>query len=142
LFGTIGITLYPEDKEAIINNLEKIYAIEFDKNSPLRIACSRFDRSLHDMDFEDKIIDLCIGFEALYLKGEYGQDKGQSIGLGCSMLLGLNNKERTKIYNNIKNAFKIRNDIIHGKSIKIKNLHIIVSNLEDYLRSSILRLIP
>jgi len=57
------------------------------------------------------------------------------------MLLGQNNKERNRIQSHLIKSFKARNDIVHGKQTKIQVLELI-QNLEDYLRKSILRLLP
>jgi len=131
-----------------INNLvavlEKVQKVDFDKKSSFRIACTRFGRSYLDRFDEDKLIDLCIAFEALFLKGEYKKSDigmGQVIGLACSMLLGKNIDERKMIKENIELAFSRRNDVVHGKDFDFNQIYTLVPDFEDYLRRSIFHLI-
>lgn len=131
----------PEEKDNLIEILNLIQPLDF-KKGRFRIACDRFERAYYDYNFDDKIVDLCIAFEALFLKEDHREYKGKTIGLACSMLLGQNKKERNKIYDDVNNAFIGRNNIVHGKPHQLKNIRILLSNLEDYLRKSILRLIP
>lgn len=131
-----------ENKNELVEILHSLLNVDFTKELWFRIACDRFERSYHNYHYEDSILDHCIAFEALYLKGQRASDKGLSIGLGCSMLLGQNNKERRRIYGDIKRVFKIRNDIVHGKPQKTERLDRLLPKLENYLRRSILRLIP
>ena len=141
----IKYTLWAEDKETLTNIIEKINATDFTDDLSTRIVCERFGRFYHDIFAEDKLIDLCIGFEALFLKGEYKQSDigmGQVIGLACSMLLGKDQNERDKILKNIKTAFSRRNDIVHGRTTKLEVILDLLPDIENYLRRSILRLIP
>lgn len=124
--------------------LKKVKTVDFDKNPSFRIACTRFGRSYLDRFDEDKLVDLCIAFEALFLKGEYKKSDsgmGQVIGLACSMLLGNTNNERDVIKESIERAFSRRNDIVHGKDFNSNRIYNIIPDFEDYLRKSILHLI-
>lgn len=135
----------PYEVENIIEILQRLLNIDNKKNSSIRVSCDRFDRSYHDIYPEDKLIDLCIAFEALFLRGEYKQSElgmGQVIGLACSMLLGKNNLEREDVSEVIEAGFNLRNRIVHGRDYDSNRISEIVPNLEDYLRQSILRLIP
>lgn len=132
----------PNEIENVIDILNKLERVDFDNNPSIRIACNRFNRSYHVLRPEDKLIDLCIGFEALFLGGEYTTRKGLVIGVACSMLLGNNKEEREKISKNIEGAFDQRNKIVHGKEFDYIKVQDLISDLEDYLRKSILRLIP
>jgi len=126
----------------IFNNL---LSVEFEKDIPFRISCDRFNSSYYDVLSEDRLIDLCIAFEALFLKGEYKQSDlgmGQVIGLACSMLLGEKKKKRKKISNVLREGFSLRNRVVHGRNFKRSQISEILPDFEDYLRKSILRLIP
>jgi len=133
-----------ENVRTILNSLQ---TVDLEANSSLRIACDRFSRSYNDIPFEDKLIDLCIGLEALYFKDvkkKYRRvtRKGMTIGLACSMLLGNNDASRNEILNIIIEAFEKRNDVVHGEVTDIGEMYKYASYLEDYLRRSILCLIP
>lgn len=138
-----------DEIEGIRKLVRKIDKIDLSKRNPLRIACERFSRSYEDRREDDKIIDFLIGFEALFLKGKKTlSGKGLYIGLGCSMLLGRNDKERQSINDFLVKAYNLRNNIVHGSdpitSIRIDNetyeMEDIIIKLREYLRESIKRL--
>lgn len=137
--------------------VSRISKLDFDKNSPFRVACERFSRSHEERRLDDVIIDLTIGFEALFTdykipKLEY---MGKFVGLGCSMLLGRDNEERQFIASFIDKAFDIRNKIVHGSfiptPIEVKpenaskgvkyNLEDFSHNFQKYLGDSLKELI-
>lgn len=133
-----------DDIVKLKENLRKVKTVDFDKNSSFRIACTRFGRSYLDRFDEDKLVDLCIAFESLFLKGEYKKSDigmGQVIGLACSMLLGKTMDERDVIKKTIEKAFSRRNDVVHGKDFDFNQIYNIVPDFEDYLRKSIYHLI-
>lgn len=124
----------------------KIKRIDFDKRTSLRIACERFSRSYEEHREDEKIIDFMIAFETLFLRGKKAPaNAGQFIGLGCSMLLGRNDKERKEINEFLVEAYSIRNKIVHGSEfatpIKINNeiyeIDDFILQLQNYLRESI-----
>lgn len=122
--------------------LNKVKTVDFDKHFSFRMACTRFGRSYLDRFYEDKLVDLCIAFEALFLQGKRARDpKGQVIGLACSKLLGKNIDERKMIKENIELAFRHRNDVVHGNDFDFDQIYTLIPNFEDYLRRSIFHLI-
>jgi hypothetical protein len=139
-----------DDIPALKALLVKILEIDFVKKENLHLACKRLQRTYGESDSEDKLIDLMIGFEALFLKGEkVGTSSGQIVAIACSHLLGKNDEERDKIRHFLTKAYKIRNSIVHGSGYKptikdnliVNDLYEIVSEAEDYLRESIKRLL-
>jgi len=117
---------------------EQIEKIDFDKRKSFRIACERFNRAYEEHREDEILIDFMIAFEALFLRGERApSEKGQFIGLGCSILLGNNEKEREEINNFLIKAYNMRNRIVHGSEYKTP----IQINNEDYgMRDFILKL--
>lgn len=72
-----------------------------------------------------------------------GLGMGQTIGIGCSMLLGKDNREREEIVQTIQESFRLRNDVMHGREFKYERFHFEKAKaLEDYLRRSLVKLIP
>lgn len=139
-----GYEFSVDEIKNLVAILKKVKTVDFDKSSSFRIACTRFGRSYLDRFDEDKLIDLCIAFEALFLKGEYKKSDigmGQVIGLACSMLLGKNIDERIMIKKNIELAFSRRNDVVHGKDFNFNQVYNLIPDFEDYLRRSIFHLI-
>jgi len=136
-----------EELKKLANKIDKI---DFNERNSLRIACERFSRSYEEHREDEKIIDFMIAFEALFLKGKKVPSKiGLYIGLGCSMLLGKNDKEREEINEFLVKAYNIRNRIVHGSefitSVQINNetykIQDFIFQLQKYLRESIKKLV-
>jgi len=103
-----------------------------------------FSRMYEDRSDEEVLIDCMISFEALAFKGEKGpREKGTPLALAISMLIGNNAKEREKIKATIKEAYNLRNNIVHGKHFPESKPEIIrlCWETEDYLRRSIKKLL-
>jgi len=117
------------------------------------IAIRRFNYAYLRGDPEDKLIDVMIALEALFLKGEKGgASSGTTIAVACSILIGKNQLDREKIKKTLTRAYTIRNCIVHGSeyerirtdaktSAKFDTLPELVSEVEDYLRESIKKLL-
>jgi len=133
-----------DELDFIKNIIQDLQLIDFEEIPAIRIACDRFSKSYQEHYTLDKLIDYCICFEALFTGGRNIRPKGEAIGITCSMLLGKDREERENIFKDIKNAFRDRNDIMHGKKInhdQLLKIKISLHSLEKHLRRSILRLI-
>ena len=76
-----------------------------------------------------------ISFESLYI----GDDKelGYKLRLRTAFLLG---KQRAKIFKDMKKAYDLRGQIVHGNNPPSRDeLRRIVPKIEEYLRQSIIR---
>ena len=94
----------------------------------------RFNSSYHG-EPEDRLIDQMIAFESLYI----GDDKelGYKLALRAAFLLG---RGRAKIFSNMKKAYALRGQIVHGnKPVAHSELEQIIPLTEEYLRQSIRR---
>ena len=129
------------DKKALKDILDKLLSMDFKENTSIRIACDRFSKSYHDINPEDKLIDLMISFEALFIRSRKG-NKGHRIGKKCSELIKIDKAEQKTIYCQLKESYSIRNDVLHGSPFNRADIFQRLPYLEDYLRRSILRLIP
>ena len=109
-------TIDIKEIEEIDDLVTRISRLDLENNSPFRVAFERFSRSHEERRTDDIIIDLTIGFEALFT--DYKTAKldymGKFVGLGCSMLLGKDNEERQFISAFLEKAFEVRNKIVHG----------------------------
>lgn len=107
------------------------------KHHNIDIALRRFHSSYHGQ-FEDRLIDQMIAFESLYLG--HDPELNYRLALRVTFLLGKDEKERTDIFNNMKKAYNIRSNIVHGnRQVEISELSSIVPKTEEYLRQSIRR---
>ena len=151
--------------EPILQNLRQEYALKFDEIAELRsilekvhkahatdlknllLACRRFQRVYTETDPEDKLIDMIIAFEALFIRGEKIKIIGERIASDCSRLIGETEKDQEKIKEFLSKAYRIRNSIVHGSEypqvIEYQDyryfLGAFVFFIEDYLRRSIKR---
>jgi hypothetical protein len=126
----------------------KIQSVDFAKRRSLNLACKRFQRAYEEVDFEDQLIDFIIAFEALFLKGEKAKSsQGETIAVACSVMLGKNDEERDQVKRYLREAYSIRNCIVHGsdyrkpKIDKEYEMSEFVPKIEDYLRESMKELL-
>lgn len=141
-----GWGTYSLDFEEIPNLkklVKEIQKTDFSKRKSLRLACKRFQRTYEEGNVEDQLIDLMIAFEALFLKGKKrAPQRGETIAVACSVLLGENEDEREEIRNSLAKAYLIRNSIVHGAEHKKEpDMHEFVAQIEEYLRGSIKKLL-
>ena len=136
-----------EEIDGLVNKINKL---NLDKNNAFRVACERFSRSYEERREDDKIIDLAIAFEALFTDRESRLTQmGKFVGVGCSMLIGKNTKERKEIKQFMEQAFSKRNDIVHSNDFKpiieINGkkywMNDFVTQFQKYLRDSIKKLL-
>ncbi|MFX0203663.1 MAG: hypothetical protein ACFFCW_46790 [Candidatus Hodarchaeota archaeon] len=103
-----------------------------------------FSRMYEAGPYEDTLVNCMISFEALVFKGEKElREKQTPLALAVSMLIGENSKEREKVKATLKQAYTIRNDIVHGKHPRTSKVEIktLCWEIEDYLRRSIRKLL-
>jgi hypothetical protein len=137
--------------EEIDNWVGRINKRDLEKNISLRVACERFSRSCEERRPDDKIIDLAVGFEALFAGDDASRIgyMGKFVGLGCSMLLGQSEEERKKISKLLEKTFSLRNDIVHTNKMQTKFevngrkyiLHDFIIQIQEYLRNSLKKLL-
>jgi len=132
LIGNVECSLKKTEVVQFIQIVEKLV----DKRNVLRVPLERFIRAQKSVtsfksEIVDSIIDLMIAFEALILSGEKIRGaQGKHIAIATSMLIGTDQKERSKIKECLKQAYNSRNEIVHGT----KGLHL-SSSEEEKLRS-------
>lgn len=144
-YGSTYVLNYEEIPE-LRRLLEKILHVDFSKHRNLHLACKRFQRTYDESDAEDRLIDIVIAFEALFLGGGKGNlPIGQKIANASSTLMGKSDKEKEEIKHFLAKAYSLRNSVVHGVEIeqpivmKSEQLWLdeFVLKLEDYLRKSI-----
>ena len=137
-----------EDVENLKAFWNKFKSLNIHNYPFLDVAIRRFNLSYDRKLPEDKIIDLITAFEALYL-GEVEGELSYRLALRCAYFLGKDEEERKKIFEILRDAYKARSKIVHGKSIQSKSFNKILNKLnlkslaelsmqvEEYLRESI-----
>jgi len=105
------------------------------------IGLDRFHSTYLPKPARDVLLDIMIAFEALFLKDYWAGNKGQTLAIACSMLLGKTRSERKTIQKTLSKFYKIRNDIIHGSSYNSDEIKENFYTLKNYLRRSIITLL-
>jgi len=124
----------------IMGSLKRFNASK-SRNKSLAIALKFFEKSYED-DWETALVSCWTAFEALCLGGmKAGEAAGPTVSIAISLLLGKTRNEREHIRGFLRNAYKARNDIVHGNERKSKDDISMVKGLQNYLRMSIVKLL-
>jgi hypothetical protein len=115
---------------------------ESDSTKYLDIALRRFSLGIEESDFEDKMIDYMISFEALLLPE--ASELKYRLSNRVATLLTEESGQATEIRNTLAKAYDLRSVIVHGgefQPIKIEGITIesrdFCSTIENYLRMCI-----
>ena len=152
-----GDYIIPRDEIEQFTDLWRKYReINFLKDKALNIAIKRFNDSFTRRDVEDKIIDLMIAFEAMFLKKNEKMELTFKLSLRTAIFLEDVDAERENLFEFMKKAYDTRSDIVHGvktkDKIKVKRsinageydeytLNEFVNKLEDIFRECLLKYI-
>jgi len=116
------------------------------RDKRFKFAIARFNQSYSAKYFEDKLLDLIITLEAIFLTGE--SEKAFRLRTYMSIFLGQTPEEKREIWTIIKKAYELRGRIAHQgvflpRSIKIRDEVIsrqkFMDRIEDYVRTSLRR---
>ncbi|WP_230457451.1 HEPN domain-containing protein [Leptospira santarosai] len=118
----------------------------------LEVALRRFADGTLRPNLEDKIIDLLISAEAIFLSSG-GNDQGElkyRLAHRAALFLESEPKKQKKVFNFMKRAYDIRSAFVHGSSSKIKlpekedgskmQLTEFESQLRDLMRHAIIKI--
>jgi len=138
-------------------DLWKFYReIDFSKDKALNIAIKRFNDSFTRREVEDRIIDLMIAFEAMFLKETEKMELTFKLSLRTAIFLEDVGAERENLFEFMKKAYDTRSDVVHGVKTKDKikvnrsinaeekdeyTLNEFVNKLEDIFRECLLKYI-
>jgi len=128
--------LYPSDAIKIRELFQKLMNYEWKRTDPLRIAIEYFSRACNELNPEDKIIEMCKGYEALFTEGK--RVKGpirKHLAKECSNYLSAVYNEE-QVYEIIDYIYQVRNDLMHGR-IPSHYTRELVDQFEEYLRCSL-----
>jgi hypothetical protein len=139
--------------ETIASNIIRYDKIDDEQYNRLRTALTWFNKSYEEhygrIQF-NRLIDLVICSEALFLDNKGYRNAGPIIGIACSLLIGKDFYERNKIKKAFENAYFIRNKEVHGGNISkenpeirkiLKDMNTFNEEISSYLRSSLRKLL-
>jgi hypothetical protein len=146
--------LSKDEVEDLVKFWKAYKDVNFKKYSFIELAIKRFNLAHVRKDFEDKLIDMMIAFEALYLIHTDKAELSYKLAIRAAFVLGKdkNKSEQEKMYIFLKKAYDVRSGIVHGNKhlgqnkIKLSDgreisVQDFILQLEDYLRQSILHFI-
>lgn len=106
------------------------------KRKALIQAIRRFGYALERPINEDRLVDFIIACESLFLSDSPAKGNlSKTLSARVAYLLSSNSAEGTKIFHTIKQAYKFRNNVVHGSSqtIRLKDEHGDPIELEQFL---------
>lgn len=105
--------------------------------SVARLALLRWNSAGDRLTEEDKLIDYWIALESLFVP-DATQELSYRAALRIAAFLGSNGPERRRIYEEMKDSYRLRSEIVHG-SIRKKRKKLTVSELTGLTRSYLSR---
>lgn len=100
----------------------------------INVAIDRFSSSIFRNEQIDKIVDLNVALECLFSSAG---ETSLKISNRTAMMVGSNEDEQELCWNFIKNEYKLRNEILHGRKEKDDDITNVVGELEKIIRLSI-----
>ena len=92
------------------------------ENQRILIALTRFNRQYDRENDIDRLIDIVIGFESLYLsKDANAKNKKRPLAKRAVTHLGKNPNQRKRICECLSSAYRLRNQIVHGETQELRN---------------------
>ena len=128
------------EKEELVKIVNGLNNLDPENTTHFRISFTRFSRYFTNRITEDKLIDLCIAFEALFLKGEYKKrnySMGTYIGKLCSNLIGETIEDTKRVSTIVRTCYNMRNKIVHGGVQQEYEIWELLPQFENYYRQSI-----
>ena len=138
------------DKNEVINFLEfwkSFCELDFSKYNFLSVAIRRFSQSIERDSTEDKIIDLMISAESLFLSsgGSFQGELKYRLSHRAAMFIEDESEKQRKVFNFMQQAYNVRSDIIHGREPNLPkkedgttvSIVDFCNELENHLRLSI-----
>jgi hypothetical protein len=134
------IKQFKEFYSSVNSRMSKMAELE---NRIITLAIKRFNNSYERYNHEDRLIDLMIAFEALYLPEK--DELALRLALRTAVMLEKTREKRSEIYKYLKAAYNTRSNIVHGEpigsSVKVGRNNIIleyfVDKIQQYARMSI-----
>jgi hypothetical protein len=132
----------------LMDNLKKLFAMHYNmllqQHSELIIALRRFSMAMNRDVVADKLLDLMVSAEALFLEGS--AELNYRLAVRAAALLGKDSAEKESIYKFFKEMYKIRSKLVHGQMTfkdfaKFYEKHEAdIDLLSRYIRESLLKL--
>ncbi|MFP4642360.1 MAG: hypothetical protein ACLFPU_09340 [Dehalococcoidia bacterium] len=109
----------------------------------IRVALERWNSAADRATEEDKLIDYWIALESLFVP-DSTEELSYRTALRIAAFLGSDGVERTQIYKQMKDSYRLRSEIVHG-SIRKRKKNVgpteLIKLSRSYLRQALLRIL-
>ncbi len=109
----------------------------------LKLALARWDSAADRLTEEDRLIDYWVALESLFVP-ETTQELSYRTALRIAAFIGTNGAERMQIYEQMKESYRLRSEIVHGsirkRKEKIGSVELIDLS-RSYLRQALLKIL-
>jgi hypothetical protein len=99
------------------------------------MAFSRFDEAYWRHKREDRLIDAWIALESLFMPDVDPREATYRLALRIAYFLGRTPQERLTIDKDVRDSYKLRSDVVHGRSYKQPDLGAATEKTLGYLRA-------
>jgi len=100
------------------------------------LALDYFNKSYIEPYIRDSLLDLVICLENLYLRKEEPELKAYKLRLRASYILSTRFEERKNVFEDLKDAYNLRSNIVHGDKIPVVDYPFLFK-IRNYARESI-----
>jgi hypothetical protein len=107
----------------------------------LSLAVRRFDDSYYRKRPDDRLIDLWIALETLFLQTDEGELRFRAA-LMIARYVGASQEARLKIFKDVKASYDLRSKLVHGAVKPRDKLAELVDRTGEILRLALLRCLP
>lgn len=133
--------LKSEEIESVQQLYKQLTSLNERDRKFLDIPLGRFHDSYERRNERDKLIDLCIALESLYVREK--DELAYRLALRCACFLERGKVELENTFRRVKNIYNRRSGIVHGtaKELAEEQLRQLVTEAEEYVRRSICKLL-
>lgn len=108
----------------------------------LRLAAQRLERATERQSDEDRLVELMISAEALFLAGlghriQYKGELPYQLAINAAFLLGREGDDRSIIFDHLRSAYDVRSHVVRGSSPSPEAASEARKNAECYVRRAL-----
>jgi len=101
------------------------------------LAFSRFDDAYWRQSAADALVDIWIALESLFMPDGDPREATYRLALRIAYFLGRTSDDRVAIDRNIRDSYRLRSDVVHGRSYSSSVLDAFTEKTANYLRRAL-----
>ena len=115
---TSNLVLFERNQILQVKNIwKKFVHADHSKNKAYHIAWTRYLFTQTKYNFEEKIIDCMIAFEALFLKADENEGAAYKLALRVTYFLR-EDFDKNQLFDYMKKSYNLRSKVVHGSNVK------------------------